>query len=114
MNKYGFLIEVEGESVAESNILVEKLREIILSIDPFIEVEREKTDTSTMDFGSTLVVILGSATAVALAKGVQMFLAKYHSAKLHIKMRSGSVIAENLSGTQVIDLVKILKDLPQK
>lgn len=104
-----YVIKFQDISLAEANILAESLRDAILDSYPGVRVERRRDDQSTQDFGATLILLLGAPAAVAVAKGIEQWLKRYQSAKLRIEQPDGTIIAENLTGKQVIELAKLLQ-----
>lgn len=69
----------EANTLAEdlSNFLSEEMRDVRL--------ERGRDDPRSQDFGATVVIILGTPAALALAKGLSKWLAKRSDAKLHLE-----------------------------
>ena len=104
-----YVIKFESTSVAEAGDLAEDLREAILDAHPDVSAERRRDDSNTMDFGATLAVLLGTPAVIAVAKGIQDWLERHQSAKLRIERPDGTVVVENLTGQQAVDLVKYLE-----
>ena len=67
----------------------------IREVDRHLKVEQSRDRQDTMDFGATLVIVLGTASVTALAKGVAAWLARHSGARIEINA-DGTVIASNL------------------
>lgn len=104
-----FIIKFQDLSLAEANILAESLRDTILDSHPGVSVERRRDDQSSQDFGATLVLLLGAPAVIAVAKGIEQWLKRHQSARLRFELPNGTILAENLTGNQVIELVKLLQ-----
>jgi hypothetical protein len=108
--KHEFLIEFQGVDSATAGTLAEDLKEHVLSADPAVSAERRRSDPSSMDFGATLVLLLSAPAAVAVAKGIEAFLARHQTAAIRIKGANGSMVVENVTSRQASDLaVKLAK-----
>ena len=78
---------------AEANKSATELRGHLLRVaGSDIQVEIVRTDEETMDFGSTLVLVLGTGAAVAVAEGIRDFIAKWGDSVI-IETAGGKVIA---------------------
>ncbi|MBR0793996.1 hypothetical protein JQ615_01190 [Bradyrhizobium jicamae] len=102
--QHKFFIEFQDVDTAAAGTLAEELREYLLSADPAVSAERRRADQSSMDFGATLILLLGAPAAVAVAKGIEVFLARYQSAAIRITGADGSIIVENLTSRQASNL----------
>lgn len=69
---------------SEANMLAENLSDFLKDEMRDVQIERERDDPNSQDFGATLVIVLGTPAAVALAKGLSKWLAKRSDAKLHL------------------------------
>jgi hypothetical protein len=69
---------------AEANELAEALSSALATDVPGTPVERVKADQGTQDFGATIIVIVGSAAATQLAKGVAAWLKARGDARLKL------------------------------
>jgi hypothetical protein len=78
-------------SAAEGNRLAANLADALRDVDPGITVDRRREQADTQDFGATLAVVLGTAAATALARGIASWLARNSGARIEIK-RNGEVI----------------------
>jgi hypothetical protein len=60
-----------------------------------VDTEQSRTDGESQDFGATLVVILGTASVTAVARGIQAWLTR-NNVQLEISTGTGKVIAKNI------------------
>jgi hypothetical protein len=90
-----FIITFPGSSTAEANRYAAELGAALREIDEELKVEQQRDRADTQDFGATLAIILGTASATAVAKGVAAWLARHSGAKIQINA-DGSVVASNL------------------
>jgi hypothetical protein len=98
MNEQQRVYEVrfEGLSTAEAGIKAGKLRRELVGISPDVSVSLTKDDAANMDFGTTLVLVLGTPAAIAIANGIASYLLR-DRAKITI-WSNGKVVAEGISG----------------
>jgi hypothetical protein len=97
-------------TTADGNRFAGSLAETLRDIDPDIRVERIREREDTQDFGASLAVVLGTAAATALAKGIAAWLARNSGAKLEI-LREGQVVmrAGHLDSADVPKLAQALR-----
>jgi hypothetical protein len=89
-------IRFEGISLAEANVKAARLREEILNSSDDVSVMLEKDDPLNQDFGATLVLVLGTPAAIAVARGIASYLQRDH-ASITIEA-DGTVVAKGVSG----------------
>lgn len=102
------VVRFEESNVAKAGILAESLRDTLRRTHPDVVVERRREDESAMEFGTTLIVLLGTPAIVAIAKGLQSWLKRNQSASVCIETSDGKVVIENVTGAQAVDLAKAL------
>jgi hypothetical protein len=95
-------------SVAEGNKFASSLADDLRDLDPTLVLERQKQDPQTQDFGATLTIILGSAAASAIGKGIGTWLARNSGARLTIRKSGGEVLASNLDSRDAARIVEAL------
>jgi hypothetical protein len=98
-------IDFPDLSTADANKMVQSLEKFLRAeTEEEITFRREKPDSATQDFGTTLVLIFGTPVAIALAQGIRDFVAKYGD---HIRItKDGEVVAhgaaaKNLDATKL-------------
>jgi hypothetical protein len=78
-------------TAAEANRFAGTLSESLQEVDPTVVVQRRRERSDTQDLGASLVVVLGTATATAFAKGIGAWLARNSGARVEFR-RDGEVI----------------------
>ena len=108
MSSYCF--EVIAPSAAEQNVLASDLQRMLRLSHEDIEVERQKTDATTLDLGTIIVAIVGAPFLVELSKGLAAWMLKHPSAALTLVRGEGGerieLSAAGLTADQVAALVK--------
>lgn len=98
-------IHFEGLSIADANVASKELAQILTpQTGENGSVTIERTDASRQDMGATLVLVLGTPAAYAIAKGVRDYIAKRGS-RIIIETPEGKVIASGDAATN-IDVAK--------
>lgn len=91
MSSDALFIRFADASTAEGNRLASTLADTLRDVDPTITVDRQRERSDTQDFGATLAVMLGTAAATAVAKGIGAWLARNSGARIEIR-RKGKVV----------------------
>jgi|HubBroStandDraft_1064217.scaffolds.fasta_scaffold307236_2 hypothetical protein len=89
------MITFPGASAGEANRYAAALAAAIRNSDRNVKAEQRRDQADTQDLGTTVAVILGTASITEVAKGVASWLARHSGAKIQIST-DGSVIASNL------------------
>jgi hypothetical protein len=103
-------ITFEGLATSEKNTAVTELSELLAGVAvksgnlDKMSLSVKKESETTQDFGATLVIVLGTPAALAIAKGVHDFISKRGS-KVVIRIPGGEVIATG-DAAQNIDVAK--------
>jgi hypothetical protein len=85
MSMDGMVLRFRDASMAEGNRLAGSLGNVLRDCDPSVRVERRREQSDTQDFGASLGVILGTAAANAVAKGIAAWLGRNSGVKLEIR-----------------------------
>jgi hypothetical protein len=101
-----FKIRFQNLSLAEANVQAARLRQQILDSSPDVSIQLEKEDSNTMDFGTTLVLVLGAPAIVTIAQGIANYLARARG-RIIIE-KDGRIIAEGISGGDAARIVEAL------
>jgi len=88
VDQQSYSITFDDISPADANRFADELREILLDASPDVSVERKRDNSLTQDFGATLVLVLGTPAAVAIARAIGNWLA----------LRRGSISIETEKG----------------
>jgi hypothetical protein len=95
---------------SEASSLAESLRAEILDAAPNAEVRRLREDPEAMDFGATLVLVLGSSAASAISHGIAIWLARNAGVNLKITTKDGEVLADHVSSKNAAEMVGAVFD----
>ena len=71
-----YKIRFENVSVAEAATKAAQLREDLFQVGGDVTAKLEKNDATTQDFGATLVLVLGTPSALVIAKGIASYLSR--------------------------------------
>jgi hypothetical protein len=100
-------ITFPGATSAEANRFAGELRDVLRGVDRNVSVDRIRDRPDTQDFGATLVLVLGTASATAIAKGLQSWLARTNGARIQIS-RDGTVIAQNIESKDAAKIAEVV------
>jgi hypothetical protein len=81
MSQYTFLVTFDNAPPADAARYANELREFILDAAPDVTVQRQRSDSYAQDFGTTLVLVLGTPAVVAVVRGCVQRLEKPDGAK---------------------------------
>lgn len=91
--KNSFRIRFDDLTPAEANIAAQELLGNLRQInDPSIDCTVERENEEAQDLGTAIALVLGTSSAVAVAKGIQAFIAKLGS-RVVIETADGKIIA---------------------
>jgi hypothetical protein len=112
MSTDSLVISFGDASTAEGNRLAGTLCDALRDADRNVVVNRHRDRADTQDFGTSLVLVMGTAAATSLARGIAAWLARNAGARIEIK-RKGEVvlIASHLDS---IDVSRIAAALSAK
>lgn len=105
-----FIISFTNVSIAEANQYAADLGASLRDLERDVVVEQRRERSDSQDFGATLAIILGTASATALANGIASWLMRHSGARIQIN-KQGSVIATNLDSR---DAAKIAQAFSRK
>ena len=102
-----FQIRFEGVSADVSGKMADKLRQELIRISSDVDVRQIKDDRTTQDFGTTIVLILGTPAVLAIANGIAAYL-KRDRATISIISSDGKVVATGVSGADTVRIAEAL------
>jgi hypothetical protein len=106
-------VRFDGLTSAAANQAALELADVLrASVGPDGSVEIAKTDNRTQDMGATLVLLLGTPAAIAIAKGIHDYISKRGS-RVVIETPEGSVIATG-DAAKNIDIAKTAEAIRKK
>jgi hypothetical protein len=106
-----FGISFENLTAAEANKAALSLESALLDLGlPDVKLHLEKASGNTQDFGATLVAVLGTGAAVALAKGIADWLRRRADAAsiVIVEMGENRVVARG-PAAQGIDAAAVAR-----
>lgn len=109
MSTNTYLIEFIEATAKDANEYAEDLANVLLDVSPDVEVTQKRARPSAQDFGATLVLVLGTPAAIAIAKALGDWLKLHHSVKITIKTKDGAFVGENLTAKDANRLVQLLQ-----
>ena len=114
MDKETFAIKFKDVSLADANRYAEDLRRDILDADPLVKVDRSRDDPTSMDFGATLVLILGAKSLVATACAISNWLKRNNAASIRLETKDGTLVAHNLKSEDASAIISSLFERPHR
>jgi hypothetical protein len=106
-------IELEGLSLSEAGVNADNLRKELLDIkndedgDELESIKLKKQSQDTQDFGTILVLVLGTPAVIALARGLAAYLERTRT-KITIR-KNGEIVLENVRGGDAAKIIEALK-----
>ena len=107
MSQQTYIIRFEDVSLAEANRYAEELRANLLDASSDLSVQRQRGDQSTQDFGSTLVLVLGTPAIVTVATVIGNWLLQRSKASVTIERADNKLIVNNLSSKDAARLAEL-------
>src|SRR5579864_6770727 len=106
MEKQTYTVTFEGVSPSDANRYAEELRNALLDATADITVQRKRENPQAQDFGSSLVLILGTPAAAAVVTAVGSWLQMRKNASLSWKSADGEINIQNISSKNVVELAQ--------
>ena len=102
-----FRISFVNTTPAQANVHAADLAAFLRDAAPRedFQIERQRTNEQAQDFGTTLVLILGTAAATAIGKGLQSWLART-GVVVEITDETGRLVATNVDSKNAASIVK--------
>lgn len=102
-----YIIKFDGVSAGEANRYASELRNILLDATPNVEVDQRQNDPRTQDFGTILILILGTSSVTAIARAVGDWLKLRNSVSITIEDSNRKVIAQNITSKDAFRLTEL-------
>jgi hypothetical protein len=112
------LVSLDGLSLGRANLAVNELKDILRrnaveqGVADLVTYEVLKEDKETQDFGATLLLILGTPAALAIATGLHNYISKSGNTVV-LRTRGGTVKARG-DAAKNIDIAETVKALQQR
>jgi len=100
------LLTFGGAEAADRNRYASGLRDFILDLGTDVRVEKRRESVDSQEFGSTLVLVLGTTAISTLAYGVAAWLSRNAGARITVRTAKGEVVAEGLDSKDVPRIVE--------
>lgn len=110
MDEQMYIITFDTLSAGEANHYAEELRQALLDASPDIEVHRRRDDSRAQDFGSTLVLLVGTPAAAAAVTAIGNWLARRNQASITIKRTDEQIVVQNITSKKAGELAQRLID----
>ncbi len=110
--KNTILIQFENVTVGEAGVHATHLRDVLRDFQhdddgqELESVDLRKDSQETMDFGTTLVLVLGAPAMVVTARGIANYLTR---AGVKVKIKNGEIETVGVDGKDVAQIVKAIK-----
>ncbi len=108
MDKQTYIITFDTVSAAGANHYAEELRQALLDASPDIEVHRRRDDPRAQDFGSTIVLLLGTPAAAAAVTAISNWLVRRNAASISIKRADEQIVVQNITSKKAGELAQML------
>ncbi len=108
MDEQTYIITFDTASAAEANHYAEELRQALLDASPDIEVHRRRDEPRAQDFGSTLVLLVGTPAAAAMVTAIGNWLARRNGASITIKRADEQIVVQNITSKEAGELAQLL------
>jgi hypothetical protein len=96
---------------ARAGLYAQELRQLLLDAIPEVTATLERMDPQAQDAGSSLAVILSSATVALVAQVIKTWLVRRNSTSVVVEARGKKFVASNLTCEQAADLANKLAEL---
>lgn len=107
MDQQTYIIKFNDATTAEANRYANELRNFLLDSTSDIKVDQRRDDSRTQDFGSILVLVLGTSSVNLIAKAIGNWLQLRNQASLTIATSEKKVIAKNLTSKDAARLTEL-------
>ena len=101
-------ITFEEVAASDANRYAEELRNALLDATADITVERKRENTQAQDFGTSLVLMLGTPATAAVVTVLGNWLRLRKNASLSWKSADGEITLKNISSKNVVELAQQL------
>lgn len=105
MDTRRYTIHFSNVTTAEANRYAAELREALLDASPDVGAIQQRDDPYSQDFGSTVVLILGTPAIIAVAQGIKAWLEKRNDVEIVLRP-DGEVHGRNLSSRDAVTIVE--------
>ncbi|GHO57856.1 hypothetical protein [Ktedonobacter robiniae] len=108
MDERSYIINFENASPTDASRYAEELRNVLLDQVDDIKVQRKRSNTQAQDFGTTLVLILGTPAVVTAATTIGSWLQRRNAATLTLETPNKKIIVQNVTGKDAARLAELM------
>lgn len=108
MNEQTYIITFDEVSAADASRYAEELRQALLDASPDVEVHRQCDDPRAQDFGTTLVLLLGTPAIGTIVKAIGNWLASRNRASITVKRANEEIVVTNITSEKAGELAQML------
>lgn len=93
--------------LSAANQFASSLSDRLKNVDPSVQVELVKQGSGTMDFGTTVVLVLGTAAATEIAKGIAQWIAR-HKTKVQLTTNTETLTVSDADPESIAKIIQAL------
>ena len=108
METHTYIITFKNVSGEIASRYATELKNTLLDTTLDIEVDQRRGNARSQDFGSTLVLVLGTPAVLAVATAIGDWLKLRHSVIIDIE-KDGRIHAENITSKDALRLAELLQ-----
>jgi hypothetical protein len=102
-----FIVKFPAVTTDEANKLASSLADELNEIAGLDKAQPARDNPETQDFGATLILVLGTASVTAIARGIEKWLARAGTT-VEIHTASGKVVMKDVQGKDAVAIAKAL------
>jgi hypothetical protein len=118
VDQQSYLIIFDDASPADANRYADELSNALLDATADLTIHRRRDDPHAQDFGATLVLLLGTSAAVALAKTITTVIGNWlqlrqgQGVSVTVKTADSQISIKNMTSEQATQLVQLFLTKP--
>ena len=85
-----------------------ELKDFLLTAIDALQVHQHRERDDSQDFGTTLIIVLGTTAINTLAQGIAVWLQRNSGVRINVNKTNGELVAEGLDSKDVAEIVKAL------
>jgi Effector Associated Constant Component 1 len=93
--------------LSAANLFAASLSNRLRNVDPSVQIELVKRRAGSMDCGSTVALVLGTAAATEMAKGIAQWIAR-HKTKVQFTTNTETLIVSDADPESVAKIIQAL------
>jgi hypothetical protein len=107
-NQKTVTLSFTGATADDANRYASDLKDFLADVAAGASIEKRRDRSDTQDFGTTLVLVLGTTAVSAVARGIAAWLQRNSGARITVKNAHGELVAEGLDSKDVARVVQAL------